>query len=223
MYRYPGYTMPSTSPAKSPGTIEVLGEGATTVTPNQAVIVLGAITEGSVLPSTQSDNAKIITNVINSLLHLNIPREKIQTYDYDIQTQYDYQEGKQIFRGYKVTHLLQITNEVVEQTGIIVDAAVAQGANHITSISFTTSHPEFHKNAALSHAIQNAYQKAMTIAAAMGVTLLTVPSRVQEVFGAAEPTPYAASLSLKSAVTPIQTGQLTIQAKVRVWYLFAER
>lgn len=223
MCNYPGNKSASFSQYKCPPTIEVLGIGTAAAAPDRAIVVLGAITEGPVLPAVQTENAKIVTTIIQSLLKLNIPREKIQTYDFGIEIQYDYQDGKQIFRGYKVTHLLQITNDRVELTGILVDTAVSSGANNITDITFTTTQPEFYENQALSLAIRNARQKAVTIANTLGVTLITVPNQVQEITGTAEPIPYATTMLSKSTVTPIQPGQLTIYAKVRMWYLFADR
>ncbi|KRF13356.1 SIMPL domain-containing protein [Paenibacillus sp. Soil787] len=223
MCNYPVNKPTTFPPYKCPPTIEVLGMGSAAATPDRAIAVLGAITEGPVLPAVQTENAKIVTTIIQSLLKLNIPREKIQTYDFGIEIQYDYQEGKQVFRGYKVTHLLQITNDKVELTGILVDTAVASGANNITDIKFTTSQPEIYENQALSNAIRNARHKAMTIANTLGVTLFTVPSQIQEITGTAEPIPYATAMLAKSTVTPIQPGQLTIYAKVRVWYQFADR
>lgn len=221
MCNYPVNKSISFPSYKCPLTIEVLGLGTAAAAPDRAIVVLGAITEGPVLPAVQSENAKIITTIIQSLLKLNIPREKIQTHDFGIEIQYDFQEGKQVFRGYKVTHLLQITNDRVELTGILVDTAVASGANNITDIKFTTSQPEVYENQALSVAIRNAQQKAVTIANTLGVTLFTVPSQIQEITGTAEPTPYTTAMFAKSSVTPIQPGQLTIYAKVRVWYQFA--
>ncbi|MCY9665480.1 SIMPL domain-containing protein [Paenibacillus alginolyticus] len=223
MYNYPINKSASFPNFKCPPTIEVLGMGTAAAAPDRAVVVLGAVTEGPVLPAVQTENAKIITSIIQSLLKLNIPREKIQTHDFRIEIQYDYQEGKQIFRGYKVTHLLQIINDKVELTGILVDTAVSSGANNITDIKFTTSQPEIYENQALSLAIRNARQKAVTIANTLGVTLFTVPSQIQEIASSAEPIPYATAVFTKSAVTPIEPGQLTIYAKVRVWYMFADR
>ncbi|WP_261300831.1 SIMPL domain-containing protein [Paenibacillus andongensis] len=223
MCNYPVNKSVSFPHQKCPPTIEVIGMGTTYATPDRALLVLGAITEGPVLPAVQAENARIVTTIIQSLLKLNIPREKIQTYDFGIEMQYDYQEGKQIFRGYKVTHLLQITNDKVELTGIIVDTAVSSGANNITDIKFTTSTPEIYENQALSLAIRNARQKAVTIANSLGVTLFTVPCQIQEIKGTAEPIPYATAMLSKSTVSPIQPGQLTIYANVRVWYLYADR
>lgn len=210
MYGYPFYK-----------TIEVLGEGTVSATPDRAIIVLGVITDGSNLHAIQSENSKTVSNIIHSLLNLGIPREKIQTHDYRIEVLYDYPDGKQIFRGYKITHLLQITTDNVDQVGNLVNTAVSSGANDVSSIRFTISHPEIYENQALSLAIQNARQKALTIANTMGVTLAASPYRVQEPYHTAEPTPYLTSkMTVSAAAPPIQPGQLTLHAMVRVWFLF---
>ncbi|GIP31926.1 SIMPL domain-containing protein [Paenibacillus sp. J2TS4] len=201
--------------------IEVMGGGVVQAIPDRAVIILGAVTEGPVLQTIQAENANVVNNIIHSLLTLNIPRQKIQTQDYRIEIQYDYQEGKQIFRGYNVTHLLEIITEKVGQTGEIVDTAVAHGANRVTGIRFTMAHPEVYQQRALSLAIRNARNKAITIANALGMSLTAIPCKVQELSRPAEPVLYQASVLAASTVTPVQPGELSISAAVRVWYVFS--
>jgi uncharacterized protein len=215
------YKVASPIYSKCDNTIEVLGEGAAVAIPDRAVVVLGAVTEGPVLNAVQTDNAKAVTKIINSILQVNIPREKIKTSDYRIEVQYDYQDGKQIFRGYKVTHLLQIVTDRVGETGKLLDTAVSNGANTVTSIQFTSTQPEIYENQALLLAIRNAQQKAVTIANTLKVALAAVPSHIQEHSRTTEPLPFTTSLHMESSVTPIEPGQLTIYAAVRVWYLFA--
>ncbi|MFC5652813.1 SIMPL domain-containing protein [Paenibacillus solisilvae] len=215
-----GYPFYNTA-AKSPSTIEVQGEGTVTASPDRVLVVLGAITEGDALQLVQAENAMIVTNIIQSLQNLGIPKEKIQTYDFRIDPQYDYEDGKQIFRGYKVTHLLQITTDRVEQTGVIVDTAVSQGANSVSNIQFTLINPEIYENQALSLAVRNARQKAVTIAQTLGATIAAIPFRVQELPRPTGPIPFKAALFADSTVTPIQPGELTITAAVRAWYYIA--
>jgi uncharacterized protein len=221
MYPNPVYKVASSlHPHRLPA-IEVLGQGTVSASPDQAVVVLGAVSEGLVLNEVQSENATIVTNIIHSLLEIKIPREKIQTYNFRIETQYDYQDGKQVFRGYKVAHLLKITTDKVGQIGILVDTAVAHGANNVSSIQFMMAKPEIYENQALSHAIRNAWQKAETIARTLGVSLSAIPNHVQELTRTAEPIPYKATLLAQSTTTPIHPGELAIYATVRVWYYFA--
>ncbi|WP_424767567.1 SIMPL domain-containing protein [Paenibacillus sp. sgz302251] len=220
MYIHSSENTPSSSYSKCPFTIEVLGEGTVAAVPDRAVVVLGAATEGAVLQTVQSDNAQIVTSLIESLMELGIPKEKIQTYDFRIEAQYDYIEGQQVFRGYKATHLLQMTIDNIEDTGLVIDTAVSNGANSVTSIQFTVAQPAIYENEALSLAIHNARQKAETIAAALSVKLAAIPCQVQELSRTAEPQPFSASLHMQSAATPIEPGELSLSAFVRVWYLF---
>ncbi|MFD0869325.1 26 kDa periplasmic immunogenic protein precursor [Chlamydia abortus] len=219
MYGYPMNKFPFRTP--SPSVIEVLGEGALQAPPDQALIVLGAVSEGPVLQTVQSENAGRVTNIIQALQQLQIPQQKIQTSDYRIEAQYDYPEGQSVFRGYKVTHLLQISTGKVEQTGAIVDTAVAHGANIVTGIRFTLAHPERYSNEALSLAVRDARRKAAALARALGVSLAAVPGKVQELSRSVEPLFYQAPMLAESAATPIQPGELTVRASVRVWYSFA--
>lgn len=222
MYGYPLYKPASPAHPNYTSTIEVMGEGTATAAPDRAVIVLGVVTDGPHLQTIQTENASAIRNIIDSLMRLNIPKDQIQTSDYRVEVIHDYEDGKQTFRGYRVTHLLQITTDQVEQTGTIVDTAVSNGANTVSSIQFTLAHPERYENQALSLAVQNARQKALTIAASLGVKLATVPSKVQETSRAPVPVPYMATAKFAASTveSPIQPGQLTIKAQVRVWYLF---
>jgi uncharacterized protein YggE len=203
--------------------IEVTGEGKVSAAPNRAIIVLGVITESPSLSTAQRDNASAVTNVINALLRLNIPREQIQTVTYRIEIQYKYEDGTQMIRGYRVTHLLQITIDSVGQTGLVVDTAVNSGANFVSSIRFTITNSERYYNQALSAAIQNAGNKANTIARTLGATLVRTPVKItEETRGIESPIPFQASLLAEGAAvpTPIQPGELEIRAAVRAQYTY---
>lgn len=206
-------------PDQGRSTIEVQGEGKLTAVPDQAVITLGVVTEKTELRTAQSDNVTAITGIIQSIRQLNVPQEQIQTVEYRIDTHYDYIDGKQIFRGYQVTHMLQITTSHVGQAGTIVDTAVENGANHIGGITYYVAQPAYYEKQALSLAVRNAMDKALTVAHTMGITIEVVPSRVQELnHSGFAPMPLAASAMKTSAATPLQPGQLTITASVRAWF-----
>jgi len=205
-----------------PNQIKVTGEGSLSVAPDKTTIVLGAVTENTSLVTAQQENAAAVTQIVNSLVKLGIPKEHIQTVDYNVQMQYDFVEGKQIFRGYKVTHMLQITVDQVDMTGVVVDTAVSNGANTVSNIQFSVAHPELYYNQALSLAIRNGQQKAMTIATTLGVTLNRHPRVVQEQSRAQEPVPFPTVMyaQASTAATPILAGQLTIKAAVTIEYSF---
>ncbi len=198
--------------------LTVSGEGKVSVTPDRAIITLGVVTEHVQLAEAQKENNEKMASVIHSLIRLGIPRENIKTAEFRIEPQYDYVEGKQVFRGYKVTHLLRVTIDQVAAVGRIVDTAVANGANQVTSVQFTVSEPTVYYNQALSLALTNSLRKAETLAQSMGVTLLRIPVDIEEVTQAA-PQPI---LYRTAAETPIQPGEVEIVAQIRVKYLYQE-
>ncbi|MGO4544112.1 SIMPL domain-containing protein [Paenibacillus sp. 2TAB23] len=203
-------------------TLEVWGEGVVTAVPDRTLITLGTVSEGLDLESVQSDNATKVAAIIEALEHSGIARESIKTTQFQIEPQYDYVDGKQEFRGYKVTHLLQVTLDNVTEAGRLIDTAVANGANMVTSIEFESSEAAKARQGALIAAVRNAEAKAITIAQALGVSLSAVPCKVEEVAQpGAEPVFFkAAAMPSESATSPIEPGQLTFRAAVRIWYMY---
>ncbi|WP_059171091.1 SIMPL domain-containing protein [Bacillus sp. FJAT-27445] len=201
--------------------IRVKGEGTVTTRPDSATAVVGVSTEQMDLVGGQQQNALAVSKVINSLLGLGIPAENIRTSDYRIESMYDYKEGTQIFRGYKITHLLQVRITDLEKVGIVIDSAVQNGANYVSDIQFTSSKRDAFYKEALTLAVKNAYEKAMTISNALGVRLNPVPLSVIE--GNESPRPfqeYHTSMVKGISTTQIQPGQLLVEAYVTSEYQF---
>ncbi|WP_088830745.1 SIMPL domain-containing protein [Paenibacillus tyrfis] len=201
--------------------IEVSGEGTVAAAPDRALITLGVVTEKANLSEAQTENAGAVSSILQSLYQLGVPKEKVQTVQYGIEIQYNYKDGVQTFRGYKVTHLLRVTADKIEQTGVIVDTAVRHGANTVSGIQFTSAHPEAYYHQALTMAVHSSRQKAATLAKAMGVALHPTPVRIQEVSHGIEPPPYQMATFAAAASTPIQPGELNISAAVKAYYSYS--
>lgn len=221
-YQHPAYrNTPNSDCRDAEPVIKVSGEGSVAAKPDRASIVLGAVTEDQELTRAQSENSGKISAIIESLLEIGISRENIQTFEYRAEPQYDYQDGKQLFRGYRVTHLLRITVENISQTGSVVDKAVQSGANTVNSIEFSIAEPQKYYNKALAAAVQNSAAKAAAIARTLGVTLIKTPRKVTEETRAPGPVPFQTfGLAKSEGAVPIETGKLTIQATVRAQYAF---
>ncbi|MBS4191241.1 SIMPL domain-containing protein [Bacillus sp. FJAT-49705] len=202
--------------------IRVTGEGKVYAKPDKAEITLGASTEDKQLEVAQKNNAMIISKIKKGLNQLGIQDEQIKTVNYSIFPQYDYVEGKQIFRGYKVEHLLQISINDIENAGLVVDTAVKNGANVVSRIRFSVGDSIQYEQQALSIAVINAYQKADTIARTLGVQLNKVPILVAEIGRQrGEPIPFQMTALVKSeAATPIQPGTLEMRSQVSAEFEF---
>ena len=224
-YSQPGYPSmgsgQSQAPTK-PNRLMATGEGSVYANPDRALITIGVITENPNLSTAQKENTEKSAAVINALLALGIPQNDIQTTTYRVEPQYNYENGQQVFRGYKVEHQMQVTIEDLSKTGQVIDKAVASGANFVSSIQFTVSNPDAFYNQALTLAIQNAQQKAIVMARALQVTLNPVPIVVQELSQNLPPRPIpfqAMSLAQDSGV-PIQPGENKITATVKIEFTY---
>ncbi|WP_178140747.1 SIMPL domain-containing protein [Clostridium amylolyticum] len=201
------------------GKITVVGSGTVPVIPDTAIINIGVVTEGSNLQEVQQENAATTTKVVNSLLSFNIPRENIQTSFYNIEPRYDYKDGTQIFRGYRVTNMLTVKVKSLNDIGAIIDSTVKSGANRIDNITFTVENPSAFYNEALRLAVKNAENKALTIANTLMVQLIKTPIKVTEESPVVPINEY--SMIKASAETPVLPGQITITAKITAIYEYA--
>jgi uncharacterized protein YggE len=203
--------------------LEVSGEGEMILPPNLAKVNLGVMTEGKDVIRTQQQNANEINKVIGSLLSMGISKNQLQTFDYRIDSEYDFDQGKQIFRGYKVTHLLQVKIEELAMVGKIIDTAVKNGANYVANVQYTVKNRESVYLQALSAAIINASQKAQTIAGTLEVHLNPMPISVKEVSGEG-PRPLVNQVSyvkgFSSTSTQFEPGEITIKATITAKFLY---
>ena len=202
--------------------IRVTGDGKVSVQPNKAEITLGVSTEDQTLVKAQENNAIIISKIRKALNQIGITDEQMKTIDYSISPQYDYTEGKQVFRNYKVEHLLHITMNQIENTGLVVDTAVSNGANIVLGIKFDTSDYDQYYQQALALAVLNAGQKAETIANTLRVQLTKAPILVVEnAQQQGGPIPYKTTAFVSSeAVTPILPSTIDINSRVTAEFTY---
>ncbi len=200
--------------------IQVFGEGIVSVEPDELKIILGVITEGTELQAIQTQNGILITQVIQSLLGIDIKREDVRTTDYRIDPQYRYEDGKQIFQGYRVTHLLEITSKKINSAGIIVDTSVKNGANVVQNIHFQLKNSDAFYQHALSLAGKDAVQKAEALARTFGVSLYPIPFLILEEPISNRPIPISFASFKGVAETPILPGKLTMQARIKANFSF---
>ncbi|MGV2619626.1 UNVERIFIED_CONTAM: SIMPL domain-containing protein [Halobacillus marinus] len=201
--------------------MKVTGSGTVDVIPDRAVLEVGVVTEKESLEQAQKENAAVTERVKRQLMQAGVPEEAIQTSQYTIFPEYDYVDGSQVFRGYQVTHLLQITIDQVEQTGYLIDTAVANGANRVSSITFTIRNPEQAYQQALTKALASAVAHAGTMAETMAVQLDPTPIRMTEITNGTQPVqPFQKTQMLQASSTPIQPGTIGASAAVEVWFQY---
>lgn len=196
------------------------GKGSVFVQPDRASIVIGVYTENMQLNAAQSENAQKMANVIAAIMDLGIRREDIRTQTYQITPQYEFVDGEQVFRGYRVVNELNVEIENISNVGRIIDEAVRAGANTVGNISFHVSKMETHYETALNKAIENAIAKAGSVGRNINAYVNQIPVRIiEKTTGNAVPMPF--TMQAVSGTTPIQPGMAEITAYVEAIFAYS--
>ena len=200
--------------------ISVSGEGVVEAPPDTATISVGVVSRDKDATKVQSENSRIATNVINSVVALGIDRKNIRTGNYSFRQIYHTDENRrQIFDGYEVTNTVTIAVNDLNKVGKVIDAALSNGANAVDSLNFGIRDKEKFQSEALRLAVLDARKKAEIAASALGKVIVSV--RSVSINSASIMAPRSEKLmamaNMDSAYeTPIESGTLNCTASVHV-------
>lgn len=200
--------------------ITVTGHGQVAVEPDVATVQIEVSTVNKQVSVAQEQNAQIMNQVIQSILQLGVPRENIRTVSYTVFPQYDYVDGKQIFRGYEVNNSISVKLTDIQQVGTVIDTAVANGANRVSNIQFSVEDESIYQQQAIDNALKDAQLKATTIAQSLQLNMQPQPIKVTELDAVANPVRYKSVAMSEMSSTPIEQGQIIIAAAMSVQYSF---
>lgn len=193
------------------------GNGQVNAVPDEAVLRLGVQTEGDNLQTIQASNAELSQAVLQAIRQLGI--DNIKTFQYDINKNYEFVEGRQIDKGYTVRNILEIRTDNLGLVGTVIDTAVYYGANIVDLIQFEVSDTSRYYLQALNLAVADAYEKARSIADSIGLSLHPYPRRITENSTTAVP---FRSINMREGAfaTPIEAGTNRIEASVTVEFTY---
>lgn len=224
-YNYYSHTHQPYRINNSTFTMTIEGKGQITVKPDQAKLTIGVVTENPQVQIAQQENAMISKRVIEALKQIGIEENAIKTSIYSVQPRYDYVDGRSILKGYEVEHQLEVTVKDLSKVGTVYDVAIKNGANRSGGVQFSVTNPDAYYREALKRAVHNAREKAEGLAQTIGATLTTIPIKIVELVPQQERVFPAFSTHVAAATTqeapPIQTGEFTIIARVKVVYAYS--
>jgi|LSQX01.2.fsa_nt_gb uncharacterized protein YggE len=199
-------------------TVSASGEGVVRVTPDIAVVSLGVETSKKEMSEAQSENKKLMNEIMAELKNLGIQDKDIQTNNYSVYPDYEWNNNKQILLGYKVTNTVSVKVRKIDDTGKVLDAVAAKGANRVNGIQFTVEDTGKLYEEALKLAVKNAEEKAKVMTGYFGINKLSpvkITERSQGYYPLYDEGQYEMELAAGRS-TPISTGQLEIKASVDV-------
>lgn len=200
--------------------IEVVGRGEVSTAPDTSYITFGVSTLAPSAAQSVSENASKTTSVIAKVKGLLGSEDKIHTVGYHLYPEYSYVGGNEReLKGYRATNTLLVETKDIKRVGKIIDTAIEAGANTVEGVRFGTENATRLRKEALSAAIRDAMETAAALAEASGIGIGRIvsisPDYTQYPIVPRAYTPEAAKAELP---TPIEPGELTVGAAVRVMF-----
>jgi len=209
--------------------IQTSGTGTVMGTPDRVQISFSVQTENADVKTAQADNAARMNQVINALATAGVPKDSMKTTGYTIYPVYQDSSNPLTSKvqTYQVTNTLQVTLTDVTKSGDVIDVAVANGINQISSIQFMLSDTQAAalRAEALKKAVINARADADTVAGSLGVNI--TGTKNVDISQGYTPVTYdnfavSGAMSSKAMVpTPIQPNDVTVTAQVSVTYTYS--
>jgi uncharacterized protein len=200
--------------------ITVTGEGEASGAPDQASVSAGVqILAETVIEATR-ENESIIGKIMEALDEQGIPSEKIQTSNYSIWAEQNYQEpGQNRISGYRVSNVVTVKIDDIDKVGDVLAAVVNAGANSIHGIQFGVKDTKALEQQAREAAMADARARAESLARLAGVQLGEVLS-ISTSYGAGPPRPMMSrSYDMAEAAAPsISPGQQSLSVQIHATF-----
>ena len=204
-------------------TFSVTGEGKATAIPDIAVVNVGVTAQGGTVAQVQQQLNTKMNKVLGAVKNLGVDAKDIQTTNYNISPQYDYQQPTQQITGYQANTNLTINVRAMDKANTVIDAATANGANDVGGITFDVSDKTKAQDEARQLAIAEAKKKAATAAKAGGFSLGRIVNYNEDFGNTPRPVMFATADSAggaapKTAPTQVEPGSNEITVDVTLSY-----
>ncbi len=207
----------------APSHISTSATGEARVTPDRATIFIGVQSRATTASAASADNARRQRAVLDTLRVLGISGDRVSTLNYNVAPEMQYNPPGQTaprVTGYVVTNTVRAEIVKLEDVGRVIDAALAKGANELSSLQFYSSKVDSARRSALAVAVANARADAEALARAAGGSLGVL---MELTTGELPVRPVAEMAMARVAAaprTPIEAGQQTVEATVTARWLF---
>jgi uncharacterized protein YggE len=219
----PGAFAQVTSVTAQPPQIVTSGSGEARVSPDRATIVLGVESKASSASAAAADNARRQRSVIDTLRALGLSSAQLATVNYRVSPdlQYNQSTGTPRVVGYTVSNSVRADIRRLDDVSRVIDAALAKGANEISSLEFYSTQADSARRVALAVAVANARADAEAMARAAGGSL----GPLLELSSAGVPIrPFnqvaMARVAAGPVPTPIEAGDQTVSVTVSARWAF---
>ena len=196
--------------------LTVIGEATVAVAPDIAVIRIGVTSQGKTAHEASDANATQMTKVLAAIKGTGVADRDVQTSRLSLQPQYDQNKsGTARLLGFQVSNQVTIKIRDTGKLPVILDTAIAAGANEMSGIEFVVSEQSKLLDQVRDDAIADARRKAELYAKAANVKLGKVMAISEE--GSGSP-PRPVMQAMRAGAVPVAPGEQMLRASVTVSY-----
>lgn len=210
-------------PALTVPQVVTVGRGEVEIKPDRARLELGVETRASTAAAAAAENGRRQRATLDALQRLGVTAENVQTANLQVTPEMVYPGQGQPPRvaGYVARNTVRVEIEKLDQTGTLVDAAIAKGATTVMGLHFYSSRAAEARREALARAVEAARLDAEAMVKAAGYqigALLEISS------SASSEGPVLMSMDMvaggrvaaAAAPTPVNPGELKVVETVTV-------
>lgn len=147
------------------------GEGELAVPPEVATVNLSIEARHMELAAAQAQAGQVVDAVLELTDALEIPRAQVQSLQIHVQPEFNWNDGKQDFRGYLVQRTVRVRLEQLEKLGPLLERGMGAGVNSVSSPILDVRDPRRLHREVLQRAAADARANAEALAKALDVAL----------------------------------------------------
>lgn len=198
------------------------GQGSASAAPDEAEISFGVTKNANTVATAQEQTNSAVQNILENLKNLGVNEKDIKTTNYSVNPNYDFSSGQRI-TGYNVSQNINLKLKDIKKTNDAIDAITAGGANLVGQIQFGFSDGAKEKleETARKEAVENAKQKAQSIAKTAGIRLGKIINVQESSNDFPRPIPLdvgRGSAEIPAEKTEIPTGESAINISITLTY-----
>ena len=205
--------------------VRVSGNATVTLAADYVTLQIGVSTRLESVTEAQEENAWVMQAVLAAVLEAGVAEKDAVTSQFNVNgswdVTYDAQGREQRTFYYQVENILSVTVRDLDKIGMVLDAAMAAGANTMYGITFASLEENEAYQKALTRAVQDAMQKAQVLCSAAGKELgeLVSMDASQGTYNYGLRNVYSAKAD-RAAGTAIVSGDVSVSASVVLTYRF---
>jgi uncharacterized protein YggE len=209
--------------SQPPTILSITGEGVSEAPPDMAQVRLGVANTALTAQAASQENARLMQELVQALRRAGVAERDIQTAGLRVEPVWDLnRRDERVIANYLASNTVTAEVRQVQNTGRVIDAAVAVGGNTVEGLVFTHQNPATQRDAARRSAVADARHRADLYAEAFGLRVVRVVTVTEG--GARFPEEIVVTGSRLAvgahtpAPTPVAAGEIETRATVSVTF-----